>query len=45
MSLNIAVIVGSLRADSFNARLADALQTLAPGDVEFRRLRIDDLLL
>jgi chromate reductase len=43
MTLNIAVIVGSLRTDSFNARLADALQTLAPKDVEFHRLRIDDL--
>ena len=43
MSLSIAVIVGSLRSDSFNARLADALSALAPDDVEFRRLRIDDL--
>ncbi len=43
MSLTIAVIVGSLRQDSFNARLADALATLAPDDIEFRRLRIDDL--
>jgi len=43
MSLTIAVIVGSLRKDSFNARLADALATLGPDDVEFRRLRIDDL--
>jgi len=43
MSLTIAVIVGSLREDSFNARLADALATLAPDDIEFHRLRIDDL--
>ena len=43
MSLTIAVIVGSLRKDSFNAKLADALARLAPADVEFRRLRIDDL--
>src|SRR5690606_35936232 len=43
MSLTIAVIVGSLRQDSFNARLADALARLAPDDIEFRRLRIDDL--
>lgn len=43
MSLSIAVIVGSLRADSFNARLADALPSLAPDDIAFRRLRIDDL--
>ena len=43
MSLTIAVIVGSLRKDSFNAKLADALARLAPADVELRRLRIDDL--
>ena len=43
MPLTIAVIVGSLRQDSFNARLATALARLAPDDVEFRRLRIDDL--
>ncbi len=43
MPLTIAVIVGSLRKDSFNARLADALATLAPEDVVFNRLRIDDL--
>ena len=38
----IAVIVGSLRKDSFNRKLADALPGLAP-DVEFTQLRIDDL--
>jgi len=38
----IAVIVGSLRKESFNRQLADALPGLAP-DVEFTRLRIDDL--
>ena len=38
----IAVIVGSLRRDSFNRKLADALPGLAPG-VEFTQLRIDDL--
>jgi chromate reductase, NAD(P)H dehydrogenase (quinone) len=38
----IAVIVGSLRKDSFNRKLADALPGLAP-DAEFTRLRIDDL--
>jgi chromate reductase len=38
----IAVIVGSLRKDSFNRKLADALPGLAPG-VEFTQLRIDDL--
>jgi chromate reductase len=40
--LRIAVIVGSLRRDSFNRKLADALPGLAP-DVEFKQLRIDDL--
>jgi chromate reductase len=38
----IAVIVGSLRRESFNRKLADALPGLAP-DVEFMQLRIDDL--
>jgi chromate reductase len=38
----IAVIVGSLRKESFNRQLADALPALAP-DVEFTQLRIDDL--
>ncbi|TWT21325.1 NAD(P)H-dependent oxidoreductase [Luteimonas marina] len=43
MKLTIAVLVGSLRKDSFNAKLADALAALAPDDVAFPRLRIDDL--
>ena len=41
-STRIAVIVGSLRNDSFNRKLANALPGLAP-DVEFTQLRIDDL--
>ena len=41
-STRIAVIVGSLRKDSFNPKLANALPGLAPG-VEFTQLRIDDL--
>ncbi|RZJ58869.1 MAG: NADPH-dependent oxidoreductase [Acidovorax sp.] len=41
--LNIAVIVGSLRKDSFNRQLATALARLAPQDVTFTQLRIDDL--
>lgn len=40
---SIAVIVGSLRKDSFNRKLADGLARLAPADVEFRQLRLDDL--
>jgi chromate reductase len=43
MSQSIAVIVGSLRKDSFNRRLANALARLAPRDWEFNQLRIDDL--
>jgi chromate reductase, NAD(P)H dehydrogenase (quinone) len=43
MAIRIAVLVGSLRKDSFNARLADGLRSLAPEDVQFDRLRIDDL--
>ena len=39
----IAVLVGSLRKESFNRRLADALARLAPRDFEFNQLRIDDL--
>jgi chromate reductase len=39
----IAVVVGSLRRDSFNRRLADGLIRLAPAEFAFERLRIDDL--
>jgi chromate reductase len=39
----IAIVVGSLRRDSFNRKLANAITTLAPSDVEFVQLRIDDL--
>ena len=39
----IAVIVGSLRKDSFNHKLALALAHLAPSDFTFETLRIDDL--
>jgi chromate reductase len=39
----IAVIVGSLRRDSFNRKLADALAKLAPPDFVLAQLRIDDL--
>jgi chromate reductase len=38
----IAVIVGSLRKESLNRQLADALPGLAP-EVDFTQLRIDDL--
>ena len=39
----IAVVVGSLRRDSFNRRLADALMRRAPGEFELRRVEIGDL--
>jgi chromate reductase, NAD(P)H dehydrogenase (quinone) len=39
----IAVIVGSLRADSFNRKLANALAQLAPADFVFKQLPIGDL--
>jgi chromate reductase, NAD(P)H dehydrogenase (quinone) len=39
----VAVIVGSLRRDSFNKKLADGLIRLAPADFTFKPLRIDDL--
>lgn len=39
----IAVVVGSIRRDSFNRKLATALAGLAPADFAFEQLRIDDL--
>jgi chromate reductase len=39
----VAVIVGSIRKDSNNAKLARALGKLAEGKLEFRTIRIDDL--
>lgn len=39
----IAVMVGSLRKDSFNRRLADALVMTAPPDFTFSRVEIGDL--
>ena len=39
----IAVVVGSLRKDSFNRKLATALARLAPADFAFQQVRIDDL--
>jgi chromate reductase len=37
------VIVGSIRKDSFNQKLADALAKLAPPELSFNKIRIDDL--
>jgi chromate reductase, NAD(P)H dehydrogenase (quinone) len=39
----IAVVVGSLRRDSINRRLANALAKLGPDGFEFRQVKIDDL--
>lgn len=39
----IAVVVGSLRRDSFNRKLADAIVGLAPAEFSFTQMRIDDL--
>jgi chromate reductase, NAD(P)H dehydrogenase (quinone) len=41
--IQIAVIVGSLRQDSFNLKLANALTRLAPVDVTFKQIKIGDL--
>jgi chromate reductase len=39
----IGVLVGSLREDSFNRKLAHAMATLAPPDFTFEQVQIDDL--
>ena len=39
----IAVVVGSIRRESLNRKLADALIRLAPAEYTFHHLRIDDL--
>jgi chromate reductase len=39
----IAVVVGSVRKDSFNRRLANALEHLFPADFGFIQVKIDDL--
>jgi chromate reductase len=39
----IAVIVGSLRRDSFNRKMANAIVKLAPPDFSFQQLQIGDL--
>ena len=40
---NIAVIVGSIRRDSFNRRFANAVARLAPKEFDFRQVKIGDL--
>ena len=39
----IAVLVGSLRKDSFNRKLANALAALGPADFSFAQLELGDL--
>lgn len=39
----IAVVVGSLRRDSFNRKLANAIVKLAPPEFSFRQVQIGDL--
>jgi chromate reductase len=43
MSYSIAVLVGSLRRESFNRRFATALVKLGPADFSFSQLEIGDL--
>lgn len=40
---NIAVVVGSLRRDSHNRKLAVAVAKLAPAEFAFKHVKIDDL--
>lgn len=42
-TIHIAVIVGSLRKESFNRQLATALARLAPSDIAFDGVEIGDL--
>jgi chromate reductase, NAD(P)H dehydrogenase (quinone) len=39
----IAVVVGSLRRESFNRRLAEGVAKLGPPEFSFQQLKIDDL--
>ena len=41
--IKVAVFVGSLRKDSYNRRLARAVEKLAPAGLSFEHIRIDDL--
>ncbi|WP_242107853.1 NADPH-dependent FMN reductase [Luteimonas aquatica] len=41
--IKVAVLVGSLRKDSHNKKLAKAVEKLAPADFAFDHVRIDDL--
>lgn len=39
----IALVIGSLRRDSFNRQLANGVVALAPPEFSFKQVRIDDL--
>ena len=39
----VAVLVGSLRKDSFNRKMANALVKIAPGELKLEIVEIDDL--
>lgn len=43
INYQIAVIVGSLRADSFNRKMANAIVKMAPPEFLFKQLQIGDL--
>ena len=43
MSKQIGYVIGSLRKDSYNRKLANALVKLGPPDFNFKELRIGDL--
>jgi chromate reductase len=43
MQYEIAVVVGSLRRDSFNRKLANAIVKLAPPEFSFKQVQIGDL--
>ena len=42
-SIKVAVLIGSLRRDSYNKRLARAVEKLVHEDFKFEHIRIDDL--
>lgn len=43
MSKSVAVLVGSLRKESYNLKIAKVLQQLAPSSLNLKIIRIDDL--
>lgn len=42
-AIKVAVLIGSLRKDSLNHKLAKALERLAPQELSFEHVRIDNL--